>query len=358
MNSQEFPPHGGNVYLFAKSLGISPFGIIDLSSSVNPLIKDFLKITPEVLLNLLEFYPDPEGHELKEIIAKRYRINKNNILLGNGSYELLQLLLLNLPNETNLFIPEPTFIGYKKILSLRKDIRIHTHFSLDPNKHLKAIETFLTKTPSPKAVIICNPNNPTGTLFRKKDLKDLISFYDQSFFILDEAFIDFVEEESLISEVEFFSNLFILRSFTKFYGLAGARIGYMVSSHPHLKKIKELRPPWSVNTLSQYLAKELFLNEAFREKSLKHFRHLRNLFEDSLREIEVNFIPSFTNFYLLKDLPSGREFFFWLLKERLILIRSCYNFYGLTEKDFRVSLKDEDSLRLFIEALREWLKAL
>jgi threonine-phosphate decarboxylase len=358
VNLPSLPEHGGNVYFYARLLGVSPFEIIDLSSSVNPLIKDFLTLKEEELFHLLQLYPDPEALEIKSLIAERYRLKVENILPGNGSYELLQLLILNLPKNCRIFLPEPTFVGYRKIASLRSDLIIKQNFSLNPKDQLRTLEDFLKNLKTPGAIIICNPNNPSGTIFEKESLKYLISHYDNALFIIDEAFIDFSEENSLLKETADFTNLFVLRSLTKFYGLAGVRVGYLASSNPLLSKIKALRPEWSVNTLSQYLARKLLLNQAFKERSLKHFHNLKDQFERALEEMDLTFIPSQTNYYLLRHLPKGRDFFAWLLKEHFILIRPCENFYGLTENDFRVSLKDERGLRLFIEALREWLKAL
>lgn len=100
---QKFTEHGGNVYYYAKNLKLSPFEIIDLSSSANPLIKKFLKINSKKLLSILEFYPDPEGEDLKEVLSKTYGIDKKSIVIGNGSYELLQGLILILPERTKFF---------------------------------------------------------------------------------------------------------------------------------------------------------------------------------------------------------------------------------------------------------------
>ncbi len=358
MKILSLPEHGGNVYFYARLLGVSPFDLIDLSSSVNPLIKDFLPLKEEELFHLLQLYPDPEASEIKGLIAERYGLKAENLLPGNGSYELLQLLILNLPRSCKIFLPEPTFVGYRKIAALRKDLSIKQNFSLNPEDQIQSIEDFLKNLQAPGAVIICNPNNPTGKVFKKNSLKYLISRYDNALFIIDEAFIDFSEDNSLLRETANFPNLFVCRSLTKFYGLAGMRVGYLASSSHLLSKIRALRPEWSVNTLSQYLARKLLLNSAFKKESLRHFHKLKNLFERSLQEMGLSFIPSETNFYLLRHLPKGRDFFAWLLKERLILIRPCENFYGLKEDDFRVSLKDEKGLTLFIEALREWLGAL
>jgi threonine-phosphate decarboxylase len=354
----DFTEHGGNIYYYAKKLGLSPFELIDLSSSANPLVKNFIENELEKFLKILEFYPDPEGEELKKAISRTYGVKTEHLVLGNGSYELLQWLILSLPSETVFFLLEPTFVGYRKILQIRRDIKLTYHISLDPEEHLEALEKFLKRGNYPRAVLICNPANPTGTLFTKRELSTLIETYEKTYFIVDEAFIEFVEGESLLGEVEAYKNLFVFRSFSKFYGLAGARIGYLGSQNPYINHLKKIIPTWSANSLSQYLAKSLILNSDFKKVSLEHFKRLKNLFEKTLDDLKVSYFKSFTNFYLIRELPRGKEFFFWLLKEKHILVRPCYNFLGLTENDLRVSLKDEESLNLFLEALREWVEAL
>lgn len=352
------PQHGGNIYFFSEILGLSPSKIIDLSSSVNPLVKKFLDFERDELLETLSRYPDPECIELKRILAEKYSLEENFILVGNGSYELLQLLILGLPSNTRIFIPEPTFIGYRIIISKKKDLIPEPHISLYPDGHLEALRKFLTNSTSPKAAIICNPNNPTGLSINKDSLLSIISHYPDVLFIIDEAFIEFDEKNSLITEVENHANLFILRSLTKFFGLAGARVGFLISSNPLLKKINSLKPSWSVNTISQFFAKKILKTENFVMESLNYFSDLKGIFEERIKTLKVDLLPSKTNFYLLRNLPKGCDFFIWLIKEKNMLVRNCYNFLGLTENEIRVSLKDKDSLILFCEALEEWLKAL
>ncbi len=352
------PQHGGNIYFFAEKFGLSPSQIIDLSSSVNPLIRNFLTLNEREFYEALSHYPDPECQELKKAFAKKYALSEEYILVGNGSFELLQWLLLSLPSNTHIFIPEPTFIGYRKIISKRKNLFPHFNISLNPEEHLFALKRFLENSLSPKAVIICNPNNPTGLSFQKESLLSFITDYSNVIFIIDEAFIEFDEKNSLTTEISKCSNLFILRSLTKFYGLAGARAGFLISSNPLLKEIEALKPSWSVNTISQILAKRILEDKTFREKSLEHFSKLKALFEDKMKALGIEFLESKTNFYLLRNIPKGYDFFLWLIQERHILVRNCYNFLGLSERDIRVSLKEEDSLNLFCEALKEWLKAL
>lgn len=348
--------HGGNVFYYSKVLGIPLTKIIDLSSSVNPILKSYLKEKNFNLWDYLEFYPDTEGEELKETLSQIYSLEKENFLLGNGSFELWQyFLMFLLPKGCKVFIPEPTFIGYRKILTNRKDVEIINPLSLNPEDHLSFLEDFLKKKSKSKVVILCHPNNPTGLPYAKENLITFLAKNPDTLFLIDEAFIDFIERESLLSEVSQFSHLYVFRSFTKFYGLAGLRIGFLVGNKKILNKLKTILPTWNTNTLSQILAKDLLLDEQFKKQSLEFFLKQKKIFETGLRALEVFYFPSVTNFYLM-EVRRGGSFSRWLLKEKKILVRNCFNFVGLSEDYIRVSLKWDEANQRFLEALEEWLK--
>lgn len=348
--------HGGNLFYYAKLLGISPLEIIDLSTSVNPLAVDYIREKKLELWDYLKVYPDPEGNCLRELLAHLYSLDKDEILLGNGSLELLKyFLLFILPKGCTVFLVEPTFVGYRKILNLRKnEISIVSCKSLEP-LNFDLWEVLINSHPHPKTVILCNPNNPTGAYYSKEVLLDLIKRNPQVLFIIDEAFIDFIEKESLVKEVSLYKNLLVLRSFTKFYGLAGLRVGFMAGNKRILKKLKVLLPTWNTNTLAQVLLQALLLDSDFKEQSLEFFLNEKRKFESSLETFKLKYFPSVCNFYLIW-LKGADEFFLWLLEKKHILIRNCYNFEGLTKEYIRVSLKLPWENERFLEALREWLE--
>ncbi|MFN4197123.1 MAG: pyridoxal phosphate-dependent aminotransferase [Caldimicrobium sp.] len=353
------PLHGGNIFFYASKLCLSPVEIIDLSSSVNPLLYDYLKDKGLDLYKYLEYYPDPECTELKKLLEKIHSLDWKYFLIGNGSFELIQAFLqFILPKNTTVLLLEPTFIGYRYILSKRKDIKIETFIHLEVKEHLNYIEKFLKNNTSPKVVLLCNPQNPTGAVYFKSDLISLLlntSNSSKTYFLVDEAFIDFKEEESLIKEVKNFPNLFVFRSLTKFYGMAGLRLGYIAGNKNILNKLKNFLPTWNVNTLAQFLAKFLLLDEYFKKNILEYFLKEKETFEEKLRTLGVKFWPSVANYYLLY-LRKGEEFYNWLLKEKGILVRSCYNFTGLDANYIRVSLKRKEENLKFLFALEEWCK--
>ncbi|MFN3504660.1 MAG: pyridoxal phosphate-dependent aminotransferase [Caldimicrobium sp.] len=351
------PTHGGNIFFYAKKLSLPPLEITDLSSSVNPWLCDYLKEKGINLYNYLEFYPDPECTELKEILGKIYSLDPEHFLIGNGSFELIHAFLqFFLPKNTLVLLLEPTFVGYRNILSKREDLKIETFIHLEEKEHLNYVEKFLQKKDTyPKAVILCNPQNPTGALYFKKDLISLLLKAPYVYFLIDEAFIDFKEEESLMSEVLNFPNLFLFRSLTKFYGMAGLRLGYMVGDKKVLNKLKKVLPIWNINTLAQILAKILLLDESFKKRTLEYFSKEKKAFERTLKALGIKFFPSVANYYLLY-LKNGERFYTWLLKEKGILVRSCYNFVGLSADYIRVSLKRREENLKFLSALEEWCK--
>ncbi len=350
-------PHGGNIYKVAKACKISPSEIIDLSASTNPLI-----ISPEMLkkirtrikeaLSFLEKYPDPEALELKKAIAEKYKISEETILCGNGSTELIYLSVRALA-PSKVLILEPTFIEYERACRLAGVKEITRIFSLEKEELLENLIQTLKKEKF-QAIFLCNPNNPTGWLIEKKRILELVESYPEITFLIDEAFIEFVEEESLVKEASFYPNLVVFRSFTKFFGLAGVRLGYLVANRRLIEKLKRYKEPWSVNVFAQTLGIFVLSDDTFIKKSLEFFKKEKKYIEAGLQKLKVQFFPSVANFYLLY-LPKGLDFTEYLLKKG-ILVRNCYNFYGLDGNYIRVSLKKRKENQKFLRELKVWLK--
>ncbi len=352
-------PHGGNIYRVAKICKKAPSEIIDLSASTNPLItsKKILKKIQKVFREIsifLDKYPDPECTQLKKIIAEKYKISEEAILCGNGSTELIYLSTRALSPDRVLIV-EPTFIEYERATRISGVKKISRIFDLKKEKILKKLKTALKKEKI-QAVFLCNPNNPTGWVIEKNKILEIVEGYPDITFLIDEAFIEFCEKESLLREATFYPNLIVFRSFTKFFGLAGLRLGYLVSNEKLIERLKNYKEPWSVNMFAQTLGIFLLTDKDFIKKSLQFFKKEKQYVETALQKIKVKFFPSVTNFYLLY-LPKGLDLTKYLLKSG-ILVRNCYNFYGLNENYIRVSLKKRKENQKFLRALKTWLKGL
>ena len=205
---------------------------------------------------LIKFYPDPNPVEFKEEIAKYvgHGVEEENIILGNGSIELIYAITEILPRGFKAVIPVPSFSEYEKaalrVGSKPVFVQLPENFALETDKIKKAV------TADTKIMCICNPHSPSGTLYSKEDLLDLVDFCHKKdiIFSVDENYIEFAEEgqdTTLAGMVKEYENLFVIRSVTKFYGMAGIRLGYGIATPELVKKLENVRLPWSINSLSK-----------------------------------------------------------------------------------------------------------
>ncbi|OQY39436.1 threonine-phosphate decarboxylase [Candidatus Atribacteria bacterium 4572_76] len=354
--------HGGNLERAMEKYGISSEKIIDFSANINPLGFSS-KIREAIIKNLdqLSHYPDPECKKAKKEISGYFKIDYENILLGNGSTELIYLIVQTIKPKKAL-IPVPTFCEYERALN-NNNVSINFYKLKEKQEFLVSIDEITPRLAGIDLVFLCNPNNPTGTFLPKKEILNLVKEVQKRkiFLVLDEAFIDLYEEDSLIKEVKNYNYLIILRSLTKFYGLPGLRIGFAASSPKLIKKldpklIKKLETqkiPWSVNSLAQIAVREVLRDEKYISKSrsflLKEkkflYRELSNIKGLKAYKPSANFIF----IKLLKNISS--EILQNHLGRKGILIRNCSNFRGLEKGKFiRVAVRTrKENIKLLKE---------
>lgn len=367
--------HGGDFYHWQKETGIHQKDILDFSVNVRPDgMPDFLKASIFKTINELCAYPDPQADELKECCAKRYGCKAQNFVFGNGSNELFYALshVLYEKNYQHAFILEPAFSEYR--FSLEK-AHIHTHsllIAISPRVHKRNFglsnETILAEqkkisqeiqkavqtVPAQSIIVLANPANPSGFLIKTKELMAVITQKQDAFFVIDEAFIDYTDEKSLLEELPSLpKNLLIIRSLTKFYALAGVRLGYLACHEALAQKIQAKLPAWNVNSLAQNLAKTLFTEreqakQDYHKTKQQNKERKADLYQ-KLSQIEgMSLYASWANYILFSldcDCPH-----FWqeLLTKQHIAIRNCNNYKGLEKKNFyRVAVRfPEDHTRL------------
>ena len=248
--------------------------IVDFSSNVNPLgcyngVKKFLKKQ----LNTISQYPDSESKKLRSNLKWFTGINPLQILIGNGATEIIYNFCSVFVNKkTKVLIPCPTFSEYEKAAKFFGGKIIHFK-SLNLNNDLSK---FLSKIPSNGIIFFCNPNNPTGELLSKKSIQEIIKVAQKksTLVFLDETFIELVPDlnHSLIKSIKSYENLFILRSFTKSFGLAGLRIGYALGSKQIIEILQKVKIPWNVNYIAQSAAAAALCYSDFLEKSRKNIK--------------------------------------------------------------------------------------
>lgn len=350
--------HGGDIYSLLME-GFKYEDIIDFSASINPLgvpesviekIKDGIKF--------LCHYPDPEAKELTQEISKHLDIDPQYIICGNGSTELIYLIVRSL-RPLGVLIPAPTFSEYEracKICELRVKsygLKKENDFEMNPEEFISAMSDS-----SVRMAFLCNPNNPTGRLLKKKDVLKIAEAAKRlkCYLIVDEAFIDFVHEESVVRDVQYNPYLVVLRSMTKFYSLTGLRIGYGIFPENVINAIRRHKEPWTVNTLAQIAGIAALKDDGFKKETFKVIEEGKRLLEDGFRLLRINYFPSSANFYLISHNKAQR--IISSLRDKGIMVRDCSNFRGLDSTYMRIAVRSKKENILLLEALEEICQAL
>lgn len=342
--------HGGNIYILSEKLCLNEKDIIDFSASINPLgIPESVISAIKDNIKYLHNYPDPDAKRLRLQIAKQHKINPESIICGNGSTEMIYLVARALRPE-RVLIPAPTFSEYERACEISCKLKVESYqlkqendFDIDP-------DVFIQKIKGCVMAFLCNPNNPTGRVLKKADV---IKIADASkkfkcYLVVDEAFIDFCPDESVMTKVQHNPYLIVLRSLTKFYALSGLRIGYGVFPLNITETIKKHKEPWTVNTLAQTAGIAAFKDIEFKKKTFRVIKQEKDFLEKEFKRFEISYIPSEANYYLLR-LNNAKEIISEL-RNKGILVRDCSNFKGLDGKYIRIAVKSrEDNMRLLKE---------
>lgn len=351
--------HGGDIWQASRLKDAAPEELCDFSASINPL--GFPQSCRKALLNSLKSippYPDPFSTALKEAIASFHGVGIDEVVPANGSNEIISIIPRLLKSGPALIV-EPAFSEYRKALGL-SGIRVKSHllreqdgFTLNPARLNKAIEGC-------SVVYIANPSNPTGVLTSREDLLDIISHakLKGALVVIDEAFADFTAV-SLIPEAVKSGNVIVLKSMTKFYAMAGLRLGYAVGGKKLITRLSALIPAWSVNTLASSAGVAALKDRVFRKKTLEWFETEKEFLFDGLASLN-GLVPfdSSANYIMVK-LNGGvdaRELRRALLERDGVIIRELSAFRGLGPEFFRVAVLGRDANRKLISALKGFLK--
>jgi threonine-phosphate decarboxylase len=344
----------------ARETGRSVSHLIDFSASINPLGP-----SPAVLRALaaerrrLIHYPDPDCVELREALAAHYGLAPDQFLLGNGSTELIHLLPKGL-GITRALIVGPTFSEYARAVEAVGG-RVMQIRAMRSESYRPPVEQAIAvlRTHRVDALFLCNPNSPTGQGLDVSQVSELLRVISRcdAWVILDETFIEYCEERSVLDAVTDEPRLLILRSFTKFYGLPGIRLGYLVGRGPAIRRIKKRQPPWSVNVLAQAAGLAALRDRRHARKSVAFMELERPRLARSLGRIPgVKVYPSVANF-LLVELPPGHSAteLTGALRQKGLLVRDCSTISGLTNRALRIAVKTRAQNRRLAMTLRRLL---
>jgi len=323
--------------------------VIDFSSNISPIGTPALvkKILTKNIDNIKN-YPDNSTSSVISSLKKYTRLEKSNILVGNGAIEIIyNFCFAFLSKKTKILIPIPTFQEYETAAKLNNcQITYYKTMNLSEN-----LDQFISKIPKNGCIFICNPNNPTGKLLEKNQLLEIIKKAKKlsTLVFVDECFIEMVPEsnESIISYVKKYDNLFVLRSLTKSFALPGIRIGYAASSKHMIAILQKIKIPWSVNSLAQDAANTALKDESHLAKSNLIIKKELNYLTNKINQLDgFHCDKSSTNFILIKIKKDSTKLQKKLLEQK-ILIRDCKNFRGLNNHYIRIAVKThKDNLKL------------
>ncbi len=350
--------HGGNVGEISRRYGIDEDKIIDFSANINPLgYPPWLKETIIKEFDSVLNYPDIDSFDLVSELSKYHDVDKSSIVVGNGSTEFIYSIPLAFKPPKALIVT-PAFSEYEK--GLRMAGAEVSYFQADEKSDFSVdIDCFCKRLEEGFDIVyLCNPANPTGVLISKDELCRVIACAGKTgtLVVIDEAFIDFVEEESVKKEILKFSNLIVLRSMTKFFGIPGLRIGYVIAAPSCAAKMKEKSIPWTVNSLAQKAALKALIDGDYIKATRQYILTERKFLRNALNEISgLNAFKSAANFLLVRidvevDLNSTniRD----CLAKEGILIRDCSTFQGMGDRYFRVAVKKHKQNVILIEKLK------
>lgn len=351
--------HGGNVSEVSRIYGINEDKIIDFSANINPLgypagAKAAVMTGFDAILN----YPDTDAFDLITKLAAYHDIDRKHIIAGNGSTEFIYWIPVIFRPKRALVVT-PAFSEYEKGLKLVGAQVVY--FQADEGQDFVVEVDALCKRLAEGFDILyfCNPANPTGVLTSKEELIRLIAHAERlgTIVIIDEAFIDFVEEASVKVSVTQFTNVIILRSLTKFFGIPGLRVGYAIAGAAIIERLKRNKVPWMINTLAQICACEALSNSTFIHETRRYVETEKDFLHRTINSIPgLKAFPSVAN-YLLVRIDSQMGLSSRDLRERLlhedILIRDCSNFQRMGNYYIRVAVKKHVDNQLLIDKLKK-----
>jgi len=334
-----------------REYGIS--GSIKLASNENPLGPSPKAVKAiERALSRLNRYPDGSGHDLVMKLSEHLGVSPGNIVLGNGSDEIIGMLTnaFLVPGD-EVIIPRPSFLMYEimaKSAGARPVFVPLKSLSID----LESIgEKISNKT---RLIFLCNPNNPTGAVISGKDFARFIQKVPQNVIVVaDEAYIDFVRDENCLKSIDYINSehpIVTLRTFSKIYGLAGLRIGYGIMSEDISGILNRIRPPFNASIPAQAGAVAALDDEVFFKKTVRLVHDGLDFMYESLKDKGIRYFPTQANFFLIDTAKNADDVFESMLKLGVI-VRSMTS-YGYPEY-IRVSVGLHKENIRFIKALEK-----
>ncbi len=334
-----------NIYSLAGELKLPERRIIDFSNPSNPLgVSKKIKAELRKHLKYLHNYPDPDASRLKKRLGQYFCIDPELIIFSSSSFELIYFLFMTLKPSQSL-ITLPAHPEYENICKISEIPYSYIE--------IKNINNSIIRS---SVIIISNPNYPSGELINKDIIIKLIHAARENncFLIIDEAFMDFCQNsESVISYVKDNKNLCILRTFSYFHGLTGLRAGYAVM-HPEISdRLKPFRNFLTINNLAQRAGVIATRDKVYKKETFLFLEKEKIFFEKAFTKLGLDFLPSNTNYYLIKS--DNTEEIYRKLLGKGILTGKCDEYKSLGNNFLRISIKSHRENSILIKELQRIL---
>jgi histidinol-phosphate aminotransferase len=333
-----------------RELGIS--GSIKLASNENPLGPSPKAVAAiKRALAGLNRYPDGSGYYLSQALAKKYDVDISQIILGNGSNELIELVVRTFVQPGDEVISaDPSFVVYKMITQAAGGTNVVVPLK-DSRHDLDAMADRITE--KTKIVFIANPNNPTGTMNRSAEMDRFMNRVpDHVIVAVDEAYYEYVTRADYPDSLDYLKaakNVLALRTFSKIYGLAGLRIGYGITTPEIAELMNKVRQPFNTNSLGQIGAVAALADRKHVEKSIAINSEGKQFLYQSFDRLGMSYLPTETNFILFESLFDSRELYNTLLKTGVII-------RPMGGKKLRVTIGLPDENKRFVNELEKIVK--
>ena len=351
--------HGGDITSFMKKIGKSEEDILDFSSNINPLpISPALTKVYQDAMTCISRYPDSYAREFCREIGIRFGVDSDRVIAGNGAISLIDLVLRAYRPQQALLV-QPCFNEYQRLLHLY-GAQVREIFLREEEEFRFSYEDILDHLEGIDMLILGYPNNPTGTALDRQEVIALIQETKRRgvFLLIDEAFIDWNPQLSIDQEIKQNPSLVVVRSLTKFFGLAGIRSGFALADPRIIEKMRSVQEPWSCNGLAQRLSVAALREVEFQQRTLSWFREESKFLGKRLSLIPgIKVFPSLANFFLAKLMNPDEEEVFWThLESQGIYLREMSDFPGLSRQYFRMALKTREENLILIDRLQEILR--
>lgn len=322
--------------------------ILNANESAFETPKEIIELVKKELDKIdLRRYPDTDNTLIRESLANAYGVDTTNITIGVGSDQLLDCIFKSLNDDEYIISCTPTFSMYKEYASftggrfIDVDFKDDINFEFDTEKIIENIKKY-----NPKLVIVCSPNNPTGSAIKRNDLEKILATANttNSVVLLDEAYSEF--HETNFDLTKRYDNLIVLKTFSKAYALAGIRLGYAIADKDLIDTLNVVKPPYNMSRISGIIASIAINNKHLYDNNIKKIIELKNKLYDDLQKLGLDPVKSYSNFIFIK---LNDKIYNHLLENKIYIRRLKYK----DEFWHRITVGTQTENELLVKKVKE-----